>query len=70
MRFAKNRRILESSLILCLAFVLGFVLARKYTCLKPGPAVIEVSNECIKKNMRPVQVSSEIYMCRLIEIIR
>ena len=72
MRFTKNRRILEPQklLVLCLAFVLGFSLARKYTCLKPRPAVIEVSGECIHKNLKLVQVSDKIYMCRLIEIIR
>lgn len=72
MRFTKNRRILEPQklLVLCMVFVLGFALARKYTCLKPGPAVIEVSNECIYKNLKPVQVSNEIFMCRLVETIR
>ena len=72
MRQASNGGILEPQklLVLCMVFVLGFALARKYTCLKPGPAVIEVSGECIHKNLKLVQVSDKIFMCRLVETIR
>lgn len=72
MRYASYGGILEPQklLVLCLAFVLGFSLARKYTFLKPRPAVIEVSGECIHKNLKLVQVSDKIFMCRLVETIR